>query len=103
MDDSDFSDAGEDLEVETRRRTNKEGVQVRGGAISWVEIGRFENADAFEHSEIAEKLKKEFSCRKNRELDYAYVAEYECKFRRRVGFLPCPWKIKVKLNHKCYK
>ena len=41
MDDSDFSDAGEDLEVETRERrsSNKEGVQVRGGAISWVEIG----------------------------------------------------------------
>ena len=63
MDDSDLSDAGEDLEVETRERsrTNKEGVQVRGGAISWVEIGRFENADTFEDSDIAEKLKKKFS------------------------------------------
>ena len=56
---------------------------------------RYSDLRTPKHSDIAKILKKEFSCRKNREFDYADIAEYECKFRRRVGFIPCPWKIKV--------
>ena len=99
--DSDFSDAGEAHEDEVRQgqRVNKNGVKVRGEGKSWVEIFRFENAEDYKASDIAKKLEKEFSCRKNREFDYADVADYECKFRRRVGFLPCPWRIKV-ISHK---
>ena len=96
LSDSDFSDAGEDHERETRKtKVNSKGQKVRGEAKSWIEIFRFENSKAFKDSDIAKRLEKEFSCRKNREFDYADVAEYECKFRRRVGFIPCPWKIKV--------
>ena len=96
--DSDFSDAGEALEEESRSaRTNHEGTKVRGQAKSWVELFKFKNANEYKASDIAKKLKEEFSCRKNREFEYADVAEYECKFRRRVGFLPCPWRLKVML------
>ena len=72
-----------------------QGQKVRGEATSWIEIFRFENSKAFKDSDIAKRLEKEFLCRKNREFDYADIAEYECKFRRRVGFIPSPWKIKV--------
>ena len=92
LSDSDFSDAGEDHENETRKtKLNSKGPKVRGEV--WVEMFRFENSKAFKDSDIAKRLEKECSCRKNNEFDYA--AEYECKFRRRVGFITCPWKIKV--------
>ena len=101
MSDSDFSDAGEDIEtesdiyVEPPPKVNKNGVKVRGVDKSWIETHRFSNASDFKTSEIANKLETEFSQRKNREYEYADVLEYECKFKRRVGFLPCPWKMKV--------
>ena len=94
--DSDFSDAGDDHENEKRKsKVNSKGQKVRGEAQSWVEIFRFKNTKEYKDSDIAKKLEKEFSCRKSREFEYADVSEYECKFRRRVGFLPCPWRIKV--------
>ena len=98
--DSDYSDIGENVEGEEdvlceAPRVNKNGITVRGPDKSWVETHRFGNADDFKNSEIAKKLDKEFCKRKTREYDYADVQEYECKFSRRVGFLPCPWKMKV--------
>ena len=106
MSDSDFSDAGEendppeDLNVESTNRVNKNGVKVRGPDKAWVEAYRFCNAEEYEKSEVASKLKREFSRRKNREYEYADVLEYECKFSRRVGYKPCPLKMRVSfLSH----
>ena len=93
--DSDFSDVGETPEVESRTKVNDTGPKVRGDARAWVELVKFANAEEYKSSAIAKKIEKEFSCRKNREFQYADVMEYECKFRRRVGYLPCPWKLKV--------
>ena len=93
MNDSDFSDAGEVSEAEKRAKGDK--GKGRGEAKSWVELYRFANATEFKSSTIAKRLADEFSCRKNREFQYADVQEYECKFMRRVGYLPCPWKLKV--------
>ena len=98
--DSDFSDAGEDhIDNSKKKKTkvNEKGLKVRGDAQSWVEIFKFPNSKKFHDSEIAKKLEVEFSRRKYREFEFADVAEYECKFRRRVGIIPCPYKIKVLL------
>jgi hypothetical protein len=93
--DSDFSDVGETTEEERRDTVNEKGTKVRGEAKAWTELFKFENAKDFKSSEIAKKLEQEFSCRKSREFQYADVMEYDCKFRRRVGYLPWPWKLKV--------
>ena len=63
-----------------------------------METFRFPNSQEFKDSDIAKKLETEFSRRKFREFEFADVAEYECKFRRRVGIIPCPFKIKVMLQ-----
>ena len=55
----------------------------------------FNNAKEYKAAEIVTKLEKEFSRRKFREFDYADVAEYECKYNRKVGFKKCPFKLKV--------
>ena len=103
--DSDFSDIGEDIDneevnLDSGPRLNKNGIKVRGADKSWVESHRFGTANDFKESEIAQRLDKEFSMRKTREYDYADVLEYECKFSRRVGFLPCPWKMKVNIEYR---
>ena len=94
--DSDFSDAreGQDL-IKRKTKLNAKGQKVRGEAQAWMEIFRFPNSQEFKDSDIAEKIEKEFSRRKFREFEFADVAEYECKFRRRVGIIPCPYKLKV--------
>ena len=38
---------------------------------------------------------EEFSNRKTSEYYYGDVHEFEFKFTRRKGYLPCPWKMKV--------
>ena len=48
LSDSDFSDAGEDHERETRKtKVNSKGQKVRVEAKSWVEIFRSENSKTF--------------------------------------------------------
>ena len=90
--DSEFSDAGEENDPpeafidDSSNKVNKNGVKVRGPDKDWVEVERFSNAEEYDKSEVASKLKREFSCRKNREYEYADVLEYECKFKRRVGY-----------------
>ena len=106
LSDSEFSDAGEDNEPpeafinDSSNKVNKNGVKLRGPDKAWVDVERFPNAEEYEKSEIASKLKREFSLRKNREYEYADVLEYECKFKRRVGYKPCPLKMRVSfLSH----
>ena len=102
--DSDFSDAGEDNfndVTEKPSKVNKQGVKVRGPDKSWVQVHRFASAEVFNQSDIAKKLKKEFSCRKKREFDYADVHDYECKFKRKVVIVPCPMKYKVAFLSHC--
>lgn len=100
--DSEFSDAGEDVcndniahNDDKQSRLNKNGVRVRGPDLSWIELQKFPNSNEYKNSDIAKKLEEEFSCRRKREFDYADVLDFECKHKRKVGFLPCPWKFKV--------
>ena len=60
---------------------------------------RFANAKDFKDSDTAKILAEEYSLRKRREFDWADVLEYECKYKRRVGFVPCPMKMKVSLYY----
>ena len=77
--DSDFSDAGEENDppeafiVDSSNKVNKNGVRVRGPDKDWVEVERFSNAEEYDKSEVASKLKREFSLRKNRWYEYADV------------------------------
>ena len=97
--DSDYSDAGELEQCEEEEplarvaKVNSNGVKVRGKDIVWEEIHHFENANEYMESEIAKKIEKEFTARKQREYSYADVKMYNCKFSRKVGYLPCPWRI----------
>ena len=96
--DSDFSDLGDidsDVGEVAGPRLNKNGIKIRGPDKSWDEIYRFKTASEYKSSDICKRLKDEFSNRKTREYDYGDVHEYECKFTRRKGYLPCPWKMKV--------
>ena len=102
--DSDFSDAGETHTVDAHEQSakvNKNGVKVRGPDKSWIQIHRFSSAEEFNNSDISRKLKDEFSCRKKREFEYADVHDYECKFKRKVGIVPCPMKYKVAFLSHC--
>ena len=97
--DSDFSDAGEGQDnVKKKTKVNAKGQKIRGEAQSWMEIFRFPNSQDFKDSDIGKKLETEFSRRKFREFEFADVAEYECKSSRRVGIIPCTFKIKVMLQ-----
>ena len=71
--DSDFSDIGEDIDneevnLDSGPRLNKNGIKVRGADKSWVEIHRFDTAKDFKESEIAQRLEKGFSKRKQIEV-----------------------------------
>ena len=105
--DSDYSYAGEldQCEVEDPivrvARVNKNGVKVRGKDIAWVEIHRFVNAKDYKESDIARKVEKEFTARKQKEYSYADVKMYHCRFSRKVGYLPCPWQIKLSFLSHC--
>ena len=91
----------EDKEVEqveattAQEKVNKLGHKLRGPDHSWVEVERFANAKELKDSETAKNLAEEYSLRKRREFDWADVLEYECKYKIRVGFVPCPMKMKV--------
>ena len=99
--DSDFSDAADsnptekDERAATNVKTNKNGMKVRGKDLDWVETNKFADANNYKNSDIAKQLEKEFTVRKNREFAYADVQIYHCTFSRKVGYLPCPWQIKV--------
>ena len=103
LDDADFCDIGEETNDigeneetnEATGRVNTNGVKVRGPDLSWIEVKRFPNVSEFSKSEYPEKFKSEFSLRKKREYDWADVYEYDCKFKRRIGFLPCSLKMKL--------
>ena len=101
--DDDFADVGEaSEEVEAVRPTKSGSKVVRGPDKSWLEVARFSNASLFRNSEIATNLKTNFTTRKCRAFDYADIKEYECKFSRRVGYLPCPMKMKVTIAVGCH-
>ena len=95
--DSDYSDVGEleqckeEEPVARVAKVNSKGLTVRGKDIVWVEINHFENATEYKESDIAQKIEKESTARKQREYSYADVKMYHCKFSRKVGYLPCPW------------
>ena len=92
--DSEFSDLGDvhsdsDDEVPAPR-LNKNGVKICGPDKPWEEVHRFKTASEYKSYGIRKRLKEEFSNRKTREYEYGDVQEYECKFTRRKGYLPCP-------------
>ena len=88
----------EDVNDAPRPRVNQDGQRVRGQDRPWIETSRFSNATEFKNSDIAKKLEADFTNRKTREYDFADVLEYECRFKRRVGYLPCPMKMKVNIK-----
>ena len=99
--DSEFSDAADTDPTEKNEdivraaKTNKDGLKVRGKDLEWVETHKFANSTEYKDSDIAKQLEKEFTVRKNREFAYADVLIYHCRFSRKVGYLACPWQIKV--------
>ena len=99
LSDDDFADVGEAPEEVEAVRPMKSGF---GPDKSWLEVARFSNASLFRNSEIATNLKTNFITRKCLSFDYADIKEYECKFSRRVGYLPCPMKMKVKITVGCH-
>ena len=104
--DSDYVDIGdnndnnaanqEDVTGDIQRRFNADGKRVRGADIAWADLFTFANAEDYKNSDIAKTIKEEFTLRKGiREYQYADVLSYICKYSRRVGYLPCPWMLKV--------
>ena len=100
--DDDFADVGEAPEEVEAVRPTKSGSKVGGPDKSWLEVARFSNASSFRNYEIATNLKTNFITRKCLSFDYADIKEYECKFSRRVGYLPCPMKMKVNITVGCH-
>ena len=102
--DENFTDVGEaPVEEVEALRAKKNGSKIRGPDKSWIEVAKFSDASAFKNSEMATHLKTNFTTRKCRVFEYADIKEYECKFSRRVGYLPCPMKMKVQKSLCSYK
>ena len=78
----------------------KNANAVRGKDIVWVEYKLFESSKEFNESELHTELKKTFTMKTAREVDYADTENLSCKYARRKGFIPCPLKYKVNfLSH----
>lgn len=85
----------------TNSHTNKEGKRVRGKDIEWEDFQQFENAQEFKESEIYQTISKDFVCRKKSEPNYADTEHFNCKFARKVGYLPCQFQLKVNFLSTC--
>ena len=78
----------------------KNANAVRGKDIVWIEYKLFESSKEFNESELHTELKKTFTMKTAREVDYADTENFSCKYARRKGFIPCPLKYKVNfLSH----
>ena len=40
-------------------------------------------------------MDNEYTCNRKRDWDYGSVEVHQCKYQRRVEYLPCKWKLKV--------
>ena len=76
-------------------KVNRNGVNVRGKDIEWIEFKNFDTVKEFKESQIKGNLDSGFTRRKARSFEYGDVEDYVCKFERKVGFLGCPVKYKV--------
>ena len=75
--------------------TETDGLKGRGSALDWIEVKKFPTIEEFKVSDIYNEIETTFTRRRRREYNYASVSEYQCKFSRKLGFLPCPCKYKV--------
>ena len=105
MFDDDFEDIGvENNEFEFQERRSqiiRNGKAIRGKDITWVVWQMFPTTRDFLTSPLMEQIKKEFTASRKRQFDFALVHEYRCKYARKVGYLPCPWKLKVNFMSHC--
>ena len=79
----------------THGQVNSDGKTVRGKDIVWIDYEQFDTAEDYLSSDLRKKLVDEFTLRRKYEWDYADTEMYTCKFSRRAGYIPCPWRIKV--------
>jgi hypothetical protein len=61
----------------------------------------FDTAQDFFTSNRYKKLKLEFTASRKRQFDYALVSDYRCKYARKVGYNPCPRKIRICFMSHC--
>lgn len=74
---------------------NPDSNRLRGSNIDWTELQAFENIQTFEASDVFNELETQFSKSRSRENRYGDVSFYRCKYSRKVGFIPCPYKLRV--------
>ena len=77
------------------------GKITRGKDMSWILVKEFDDAPQFYSSDLAKKIKKEFTAARKRQFQYAEVTEYRCKFARKKHYQPCPWKLRVLFLSHC--
>ena len=78
-----------------RGKINKDGKTVRGKDTNWLDFENFETVEEYFASDLFKKISDDFTLRRKHEWDYGDIEIHTCKFARRIGFLPCPWQLKV--------
>ena len=104
LSDSEFEDVAAEEQItipESSSRVSKHGKLVRGRDVNWKEVEVFDTAKDFFDSNRFKQLKSEFTVSRKRQFDYAQVSEYRCKFARKVGYNPCPRKIRICFMSHC--
>merc|ERR1719318_2352740 len=79
----------------SKAKVNRNGLNVRGKDIEWIEVEKFDTEKDFKESRMKANLECGFTRRKARSFEYEDVEDYVCKFERKVGYLGCPVKYKV--------
>ena len=107
LSDSDFEDVAAEEQIihntddDSSSRVSKHGKLVRGKDVNWKEVEVFDTAQDFFASNRYKKLKLEFTASRKRQFDYALVSDYRCKYARKVGYNPCPRKIRICFMSHC--
>ena len=108
--DSDFVDvttheqlenANEEEITSVGGKVKKNGKYVRGRDIVWVEVKVFPTAPEFYASDLAKKISDDYTASRKRQFNYAEITEYRCTYARKLGFQPCPRKMRVLFMSHC--
>ena len=96
------SDEGDDGEaISVGGKVVRNGKFVRGRDIVWVEVGVFTTAPDYFASDLCKNISKNYTATRKRQFNYAEIIEYRCKYARKLGFLPCPIKMRVLFLSHC--
>ena len=93
-------EVGEEISEEGGNEADRREGRVREKDLAWLKIHEFETTLDYLSSDIFKELAGgKYSLRKSRETYYGDRETHECKFSRKMGFLPCKLKYRVTVDN----